>query len=513
MKHLVILALLGLSLIFCSSCRHNRLKTNEKNLAAEINLLENQKKEAEKIAIEKGPVDTLAKIPTGFLYKEDRSLDPTHPPVVVNFSNEISVREVKLSDVASKVNYIILQVPDDSVFFSWRTRLSFSSNKIIVYNILGINLFSYNGEFIETICKNSFIGPRKFDPKGQFATFFGPESFKGAMDTYQPNAGAAGNTVFYKFWDRPGENISLMKYSLNNKTQQLIQPKSSEAGQNEVNYKGENVVSEKMIKSPIDVPGLYYTNNVPISDNCYVGLPSGLLPFGKNGYLMASFNLQGDTLCKFKQFDLPETPISSSVYHTFYNQNWVFGQLTTFKWAFNDTVFRMIPPNRLVPVYVFQLGKHKATAEEWLHVNISRDDKIIIREIHENEHFIFIKYDYYVPGQKQPKSENALFDKSKNELYRVILNDDRKNKIFDATAPNYSLTFGLENDLDNGLPFWPTNVTTEGKLAISLMPEFLIKYIQRPEFMSSNNPKDKAYRDFVQTLQTGGRELIIMFVE
>jgi hypothetical protein len=511
MRHLLIQALLILSMTFSSSCRNNPLKTNEKELTKEIRLQENQKKEAERIAREKQLSDTLLKIPAGFLYQEDRSVDPAYPPVIIDFSKEIPVREFKLSNIASKVNYLVLKVPDDSVYFSWRTRLTFSSNEIIVNNQLGINRFSRNGRFIETICKNSFVGPRKFDPKGPFGAFFGPETFKGAMDTYLANVRAAGNTVFYKFWNKPGENISLLKYSLNNKTQHLIQPKSSETGLIEANYKGEKVVSGKITRSQSEAPGLFSTNIVPVSDNCYVGLPYESIE--KNSYLMFSFNLKGDTLCKFKQFDLLETPITSPVTRVYYNPNWLFGQFTTFKWAFNDTIFRMIPPNRLVPVYVFRFGDYKATAENWLHVNIPQEGKIMINEILENQHFLFIQYYSYVKGKNLMKWGKAIFDKSKNELFSVDLSEKRKNKIFYPDEYDNSWTAGFENDLDGGSPFWPGSVTPDGKLAISLQPEILKKAIISSEYMSGSDSKKKAFAAFVQSLNIGGRQLVIMITE
>jgi hypothetical protein len=70
MKSLSNLLLLGFAFIIFSSCQHNRLKTNEKELAKEIKAREKEKKEADRIALEELKNDTLANLPAGFRYKD-----------------------------------------------------------------------------------------------------------------------------------------------------------------------------------------------------------------------------------------------------------------------------------------------------------------------------------------------------------------------------------------------------------------------------------------------------------
>jgi hypothetical protein len=273
---------------------------------------------------------------------------------------------------------------------------------------------------------------------------------------------------------------------------------------------GEQVVTGKIVRSQGEASGIYNDNIVPISDNCYVDLPESI---EKKNYLMFSFNLKGDTLCKFQQYDKLNNPITSTLTRVYYNPNWIFGQFTTFKWAFNDTVFRIIPPNRLYPVYIFKFGEQKATAENWLHINIPQEGKIMINEILENQRFLFIEYFTYVKGKKPIKSSKAIFDKSKNELFRVDLGDEQKNRIFSPEEFDNSWNSGLENDLDGGSPFWPVDVTHDGKLALSLQPEILKKFIQRSDYISGTDPGRRAFATFVNSLKTRGHELVLMIVE
>ena len=195
MKKISFRILIFLMLLIVISCHHNRLKTNEKELAKEIKNQESEIKEAERIASENHVSDTLVKTHGGFFYKEDRSVDLKHPPVVIDFSKEIPVRKFKLSNIASKVRYLVLQVPDDSNYFSEVGVLNITLNNIITSNIFGIQRFSRDGKFIETICKNSFSGKNEIKFDNPLGSFFPIETFRGAIH----GVNTISNKVFYKY--------------------------------------------------------------------------------------------------------------------------------------------------------------------------------------------------------------------------------------------------------------------------------------------------------------------------
>jgi hypothetical protein len=138
----------------------------------------------------------------------------------------------------------------------------------------------------------------------------------------------------------------------------------------------------------------------------------------------------------------------------------------------------------------------------------------LINEILENQDFLFIEYSYYSLNRKTPKWEKALFDKSENKLYYLVLNDERKNKMYDyVNVPGNPWAAGLENDLDLGLPFWPSNVTPEGKLAVSLRTDHLKRFIKSAGYNPGNDPRKAAFEGFVKSLKTGGKELVVMIAE
>lgn len=503
MKSISNLFLLGIALVIFSSCQHNRLKANEKELAKEIKAREKEKNEAERIALEEQKKDTLANLPAGFRFKEDRSVDPAYPPVVIDFSKEISIKDIRLSYLASAVKYMALSVPGDSVYFLWGASLNFTAKNIIINNNLGIQSFDKEGRFIETIAKSFIDVPLNIDPKKPFSGFFSKETFRGV---WQNHVRTAGDMVLYKYSDYPEGKVNLLKFSLSGKSPNILVPQDSETGAPLTYAKGEVIATGKeAIRS--GTPGLSSTGIFPIAENCYAGMPGSVEAFNKGNPLLVLFNMKGDTLCTFTQFDRLESPITSSVVRTYSTPRWQSGQLTSIKFAFNDTVFRIIPPNRLLPAFVFKLGDSKVTVDEWLHVNTSLDGKILIGSILENKRFMFIEYRHYFAGNDKPAYEKALFDKSRNELIRLESNDETNNKTF-----NYWIN-SFENDLDGGPDFWPDYTTPEGNLAKLLRTQDLKEYIQNTDFTLSTDPKKEAFKTFVQSLKGGGRDIVIMIAE
>ena len=83
MKQLVTYILIA-SLCLAFSCGGNKLKSNEKTLGQQILTKEKQRADEEIIRAEREQqlTDSIAKLLQGFRFKEDRSVDLQHPPVV-----------------------------------------------------------------------------------------------------------------------------------------------------------------------------------------------------------------------------------------------------------------------------------------------------------------------------------------------------------------------------------------------------------------------------------------------
>jgi hypothetical protein len=510
LKKKLLLLLLFMILLAYPSCHPNRLKTSEKELTKLIRTQEKEKGEAQRNAMQKRSADTLSNLSHGFVHKEDRSVDPANPPVVLDFSDDIPVRQIKLSAIASKIRYIVLQVPDDSLYFSWGTSLHFTSENIVVNNNLGINLFSADGKFIETICKNHVT------PEERIAGNFSRETFRGAWVNH---VYTAGNSVYYKYTDYPGEQVWLFRFSPDNNLPLMVPANSSEIKPQNF-AKGDIITSGKLVAEK-EATGLESTNIFAISDNFYAGLPpNNLRAFGKNIPMLTIFNAKGDTLCKFRQYDNLETPVTSSLIRSFSNSSWSLGDVATFQGSFNDTIFRIYVPNRLKPAFVFNFGEHKITAEDWLHVNRSLSGRIGITDIIETSRYLFIDIRYYTTDKlKDARNEKVIYDKEKKELFKLAGKNGKVSTVNTPPPPpssnisppvTGSTGLLLENDLDGGLAFWPRYVTNDDKLVRVVRPEELISHIRNSDFKNHNNSR---LADFVKSLKTGGREIVLMVVE
>ena len=88
------------------SCKNNRMKTDEKSLVKQILTEEEQRAHEEQLRIEreKQLAHSIAKLPKGFRFKEERSVDPDHPPTVIDIAGNCrkDIKEFKLSDIAKK---------------------------------------------------------------------------------------------------------------------------------------------------------------------------------------------------------------------------------------------------------------------------------------------------------------------------------------------------------------------------------------------------------------------------
>jgi len=495
------------------SCNRNHLKTDEKALTKQI-LTEEQQlaHEAElRAESEKQLADSLAKLPQGFRFQEDRSIDPDYPPVIIDFTKEIPVKKFNLSEIAKEVKYIRLSVPGDSLYFAPHMggRVTFTDKNIILNNNFGVHSFSPEGEFLETIAQSNVT--KRIADKQSLYGYFDKESFKGVWGNH---VSVAGDRIFYKVTDYPNEKVSLLHYELKPEKQFQL-PETTESKNDGSFFRGEQSATGKDgIYS--GTPGLASTQVLGISANFYAGVNSHLNA-SENGFMLATFNLNGDTLCKFTQYDKLEYPITSSTIRSINSIiNWNFKGVFSFMKSFNDTIFRLVPPNRLIAVYVFKFGPDKITDEEWYHTNKELKNKFLITTILENNKYFFLKFRRYDESGKN-ESYKAIYSKATHSLIQLPLEEkaitpSKSSSGFAPPARSFKPTVDFQNDIDNGLPFWPEFVTPRGEMGMLVFPEKLKDYMETNE-LKSDNVKSVALKKFAQTLKKDTNERIIMLVK
>lgn len=226
-------------------------------------------------------------------------------------------------------------------------------------------------------------------------------------------------------------------------------------------------------------------------------------------YIMGIFNQRGDTLATFTQFDklthFPKSLMRGTDYGTQYENN---GKLYL-RTAFNDTLFQVLPPNRLLPVFVLKMGKYKLLKKEGMDLDFNLAGKIIPQTWAVTKKYIFLTFSkdsYDCPNTRksgQLKQYYALFSRANNQLSLVK-----------SDPGNYNPEI-LKNNIDGGLPVWPSSymIGNNGEILVSIKGKELKNHVKSASFGSSSAPAAKKNELLKLSQSVSDDEDILMIVE
>lgn len=478
--------LMILFFVTCLSCHRNRLRTNEKELSDQILLQE--KNILGQSSLQRELSDSLNTLPKAFRYREDRSEDRGNPPVTIDIAGNLNnVREIKLSDVAGTISYIRMEpVPDSTIPRDLKFRYYLMDNYIVALNLFGIHLYSKEGRFLRTIVKNELTGVMAEPDRLIFRMDY---TKKGGGNSVQ----ASGNNLLYYYSNNITGQKYIMKYDCSSRQLQpeyKFDPENpdqlSGLGEIAIDLNHGNTVpppprpSQGMFSgAPEDFFSAYETY---IHDN-----GSYSVPLSRGDNMMVLLNNQGDTLSEFSRLEKLVNYTKSLQRGTDDGTKYENNGSLYLRPAFNDTVFRIIPPNRLYPVYTLNLGSYKVTKQEGVDPDFKLTGKIIPEEWAESENYIFLTFtkdDYDCPNTRKNKTVkifHALYSKLA-KIFTVIKGDPL----------DYSPEI-LENDIDGGVPVWPLSymISKKGELMIPLKGSELKFRVKSAEFRQSGAPANK----------------------
>jgi hypothetical protein len=226
----------------------------------------------------------------------------------------------------------------------------------------------------------------------------------------------------------------------------------------------------------------YYDPVVQVLDeNTYIS------PSHDDKNVLVVLNNQGDTLSEFtrkeKLVNYTKSLMRGTDAGTQYEKN---GSLYM-RPAFNDTVFRITPPNRMTPVYVLNLGTYKVTKQQGVDPDFNLTGKIIPGDWAETTNYLFMTFtkdDYDCSNTRKNKTVkiyHAIY-KKQNKQFFIIKGDPY----------NYSPEI-LENNIDAGVPVWPTfyMIGKNGEILISLKGKDLKERVKSEQFKKSEAPESK----------------------
>ncbi len=451
--------------ILMVSCHRNRLKSNEEALVKEILSEEKQlqqKRQQEKQR-EKAWADSIAKLPQGFRFNPERGIVPNHPPRTIDIIDNREPREIiKTSGLFKSIDYISLEAVSDSVLRDGPPmQILMGERHIYGFSTMrGIVQFDLKGHFLGFVCQNQMNTIRY--PDGRIGMDLEHNAhLKVVWKTY-----FADGNLCYEYLDRENKTVSYYQFDdtidcstqLNlpgTEGQQFPQPKGKLISQTINDY-----ASKVMTPYPLGGGLLAVSQNRK--------------PVRQQMPLISILSAKGDTLCTFRDCD-PIRNFSHSVYTTpedYYS--YYLHHVFHFKPAYNDTLFQVVPPNKLRAKYILDFGKQGLRdANKAISPVTSLINNFILDNLLETNKYVFIIYTKNYACSNTAKNKELWYSKviynkitgkvipvyTDQEPEMITPRGDRAIKIPVPTIPDMN----IENDLGI-LPFiWPQNVTPTGK--------------------------------------------------
>ncbi len=493
---LILTFVIPILIIGASACnRGNRLKTDEASLSNKIILEEKQKDSLlqEQIKL-KGSPDAS----TGISFKEDKKARQTKPLISLDIikSREL-VRQLKLSEISNKLEYIYLSIPGDTSLVVEESSLVFTPNYIYVNWPLGIACFDHDGNFLKKICvgttdhyQHDGRTSLRYISKESMMLFYGS---KGDIN-------AIGDKLVYLYKDYPNEINQLMMFD-------PIKDMDVVPGlYTELENKKGNPVGSVLKSFNMDYRG---TNHYPLDEKSFGTIPDK--PSRKTmESVFVSKSYTDDTTCVFQDYD-PIENFSNSVARgvergDIHYLNGIFH----YRPRFNDTTFILEPPNKLIPKFTIDFGERGISSSmEGINPKYNLVDKFVHSDIIESAAHIFVQYtqDYVCPKTARKgtlKFNRAVYIKRSGDLIHIML-DSKPIIQKEALSWPTPARKGIVNDIDYGLDFWPDGITETGIPYMKFSGASLKKEIPKSEI------KSKELIDIANRI--GPNELLIILIK
>lgn len=488
-QQLKLSALLLLFALALFACNRNRLKTDEKALTKQILTEEEQLAHEQSLREEREKLlmDSIAKLPKGFQFREERGIDPQQPPVVIDIAGSLgNKKEFKLSELVKEIKYIPLDdIPEATYSESGGYSITMADNNILVKCLYGLFLFNKDGSFKEVVCRNE---------GGRIETLRKNQTQSGAAENatgflkgvFLGEVWTIDNQLFYRHVDNQSKKQFLMRFDMASSPNSI--PLQSTSEEYQIVGKGEILTSLGVGQ------GKRFNEYIPTGKESFVGINSKIKS-SKNGKLMVSFLNKGDTLSSFSDFETINKYSHTLMRGNFPQISYQYGRTLTFLNAFNDTVFRVVPPNRLLPAYILNMGDYKIETQEGFTPGQDISSKLYVSEFIETRTHIFLKIiqNYDCIENRKNKSVDifhAIYEKAKGRLSFLPLNSKGYYGIVNGNEDFYRPQ-GIVNDIDGGFLFWPQKVSPNGEVYEMILGEKLKEHIQSETFINSNAPQNK----------------------
>ena len=404
-------------------------------------------------------VDTTENELPEILTEEDRNIDEDNPPIILDIIEaRKTIENIKVSQFAKSLHYIKLSHPFDSDFLE-KAKIRLTKHGLVAKVEDGIALFDEEGNFVEMVCRDG----AKYVKTKEGYTFITPE----ILDKYIGSVGEpiiVGDKIYYKYVDVPQKKGQLIEY---------IPDYDSSAS---TGLNNDSIISKPKGKAVVSVEAVYSRDDVAVAagSNSFIQSHSKSNSLESGNFLTLS-SWQGDTIWQFKDYDR-----DFKITGTYRNPEQTTLCKSTdgllVRQCYNDTIYKLILPNRLQPKYIIDLGeKGIKSAQEGLSPAIGLENRYVVADIKDLNDFLLLLYtqDYSCPNtakQKTLKYNLYIFDKKEKRGYHAYIDAEPyippipKNSPIPASWPQAPLK-GIKNDIDGGEISWSKIMhTADGKI-------------------------------------------------
>jgi hypothetical protein len=490
------------------SCHHNRLKINEEELINELLHRDNQN--IDKVVSAEYIPNVLNSDNYSLPSNGNRLADPENPPRNIDIAGNLkNIRDFRLSDLASDITYIRMeQVPDSTLPTDLKFKYCIMDNYIVAVNLYGIHLYSREGRYIRSVVKNEFTGVRVDPGMIVFRTDY---TLKGGGLSVH----AVGNDLYYNYRNTMAGQDYIMKVDCSS-TELMSAGRTDPEFPDRITGSGTIAFDlnkgKQKLSSQNMPPGLFGGSPDWLLDErgfLLTGPDSYALPPQNENKLLEIRNNSGSLLSSFKRFERLVNYSKSLKRGTDDGDQYEFGNHYFIRPEFNDTVFMVLPPDRLLPAYVINLGEYKVTKQQGVDPDFDLSGKIIPESWAESKDYIFLTFtkdSYDCPANRKAgsvKIYHALYSKRNKELFVI------KGDPFDYSAEI------LENDLDGGVPVWPSSFMISGRdeLLVSLKGYELKERVKSEKFRLSKAAPDRKQALERLAESVSGSENILMIIK
>lgn len=499
-KQILLVSIFMLLAIATACKQRSKLKVDEDEIREELTAIE-------PVIVEQKRV--IADDYNGVKLPENRTIETNLKPMLIDIEGSLNnIKELKLSDVASTVQYVRLQpLEDKAIHTDMKYRYSLTDNHIVAANLFGIHLFNKDGSYNNTLVKNRLDGI-SYDEKRESVLIFNDHTRIGG----DMNIWTRGDKVYYVYTNSITGQKSIMEYDCGS-PQLLTSTEFDVENQQKILAKGTVSVD------------LMHGNNKPYNPKNKNGMMSmspesfyqqlGVFSDDKGNYIkkqygdnmLNTFNVNGDTLCSFTKYERLQNYTKSLVRGTDAGSVYTIANRLYIRPNFNDTLFQLVPPNKLLPKYVFKLGKYKMDIMEGSDPDVSLQGKIVPMSWAETSNFAFLTF-----SKDNYASPRSMRNKNVNIYQAVYSKQNKELSIIKGDPTNYEPKI-LMNDIDGGLSVWPLDymIANDHSMLIALKGYQLIEHIKSAEFTSHpNSDKKQNLIQFCQALKADDDVLMIV---